>query len=137
MYHLRGQASEVLTCAARAEAHWKDAERARKQLAIQLRGLGHVGENYPAAIEAYQETLKLYRDASPESEDVAIGLNDLAGAERLLKITMPPSAITAKRCGLRRRSIIVKVLQLTPATLPNSRWIVALGGAEKLWRVRR
>jgi hypothetical protein len=59
VYHLRGQASDVLACAARAEAHWKDAGAREKATAIQLRGHGHnLEKNYPAAIEAYQEALK-------------------------------------------------------------------------------
>ncbi len=86
VYYLRGQAGEVLTCAASATVHWQDEGGREKAFAIQLRGLGHWMENNsPAAIEAYQESLKIRRALSPESEDVAIGLNDLAGVERLSK----------------------------------------------------
>ena len=49
-----------------------------------MRGLGHrLATNYPAAITAYRESLELLRTLNPESQDVATGLNDLAGAERL------------------------------------------------------
>ncbi len=85
VYALRGQASEVFACAARVEVHWKDAGAYEKAIAIQLRGLGHeLEKNYPAAIEAFQESLKIRR-LSPESDDVAIALNSLAGVEREAK----------------------------------------------------
>jgi nucleoside phosphorylase/tetratricopeptide (TPR) repeat protein len=86
VYRLRGQAAEVLACTARCEAHWKKANAGarEKAVAIHLRGLGHkLEKNYPAAIAAFQEMLGLYRAIAPESEDVAIGLNSLAGVEQL------------------------------------------------------
>ena len=85
VHYLRGQATEVLACAARAEAHWQKAKSgAREQaFAIRLRGIGHeLQKSYPAAIAAYQQALALWRTLNPENEDVAIVLNDLAGAER-------------------------------------------------------
>lgn len=55
-----------------------------KAIAIRLRGLGHrLEKNWAAAIEAYKQSLELQRARGPESQDVAIGLNDLAGAEQL------------------------------------------------------
>jgi tetratricopeptide (TPR) repeat protein len=86
VYSLRGQAAEVLACAARAEAHWQKAKAgAREQAyAIQLRGMGHkLEKNYPAAITAFQQALTLLRTLAPESQDVAMVLNDLAEAEQL------------------------------------------------------
>ncbi|MBT4310621.1 MAG: tetratricopeptide repeat protein, partial [Anaerolineae bacterium] len=54
--------------------------------AIQLHGLGHnLNKNYPAAIAAYHESLKIYRSISPESDSVSNVLNDLAEAERANK----------------------------------------------------
>jgi tetratricopeptide (TPR) repeat protein len=85
VYYLRGQAKEVLECAARAEAHWNAANvgAREKAIAISLRGLGHkLEKNYPAAIADYQEAVGLWRTVEPESETVAIGLNSLAEAER-------------------------------------------------------
>lgn len=86
-YRLRGQAREVLACAERCATYWEEAPQAgarEKAFAIQLRGLGHrLAEAYPAAIEAYQEALTLWRSVSPESGDMALGLNDLAEVERL------------------------------------------------------
>jgi tetratricopeptide (TPR) repeat protein len=82
VYYLRGQADEVLACAARAAEHWKESAPRQKAIAIQLRGLGYrLKEDYPAAIAAYREALEIDRAISPESQDVAIALNDLAGAE--------------------------------------------------------
>ncbi len=84
VYSQRSQVAEVMACAARCEAHWQkaDAGAREKALAIRLRGLGHTQEqNYPAAFAAYQEALALFRTIAPESEEVAIVLNDIAGVE--------------------------------------------------------
>jgi tetratricopeptide (TPR) repeat protein len=82
-YYLRGQADQVLACAARAAEHWQDSTPHSKATAIRLRGIGHeLKKDYPAAIAAYRETLEIYRSLSPESDDVAIVLNDLAGVEK-------------------------------------------------------
>ena len=71
IYYLRGQAPEVLAYAARGAGHWEKAPQAgarEKAVAIRLRGLGHqLEKNYPAAIEAYQESLTLWRAIAPES----------------------------------------------------------------------
>lgn len=87
IYALRKQASEVLVCAARCAGHWEKAPQAKTQekaYAIRMRGLGHKSEgNYPAAMEAYQEVLSLQRAIESDSEDVVIGLNDLASLEDL------------------------------------------------------
>ena len=85
-YHLRNQPAEVLACAARAAEHWQDSTPRNKAIAIRLRGLGHeLNKDYPAAITAYREALEIDRSISPESNDVAIALNDLAEAERANK----------------------------------------------------
>lgn len=86
VFSLRGQAAEVLACADRCAAHWEQAKAGarEKAAAILLRGLGHkLEKNYPAAITAYRESLDLRRTITPESEEVAIGLNALAGVEHL------------------------------------------------------
>ena len=87
MVHImRGQVDAVLACADRAAAHWETAEAGahERACAIKLRGRGHEGKaDYPAAIASYREGLDLHRSESAESENVAIGLNDLANAERL------------------------------------------------------
>ena len=86
VYYLRNQAPEVLACADRAEAHWEESKAGarEKAFAIRLRGLGHeLEENYPASIAADQQALELYRSLAPESMDVAMLLNQLAGIERL------------------------------------------------------
>ena len=86
VYGLRGQGDAVLDCARRATEHWLTAKAGAREraVAIKLRGVGHQLKNdYPAAIAAYQESLELRRSLSPETEDVAIGLNDLATAEQM------------------------------------------------------
>jgi tetratricopeptide (TPR) repeat protein len=86
VYYLRGQADQVLACAARAAEHWQESAPRQKATAIRLRGIGHeLKKDYPAAIAAYREALDIYRALSPESNDVAIALNDLAGVERVSK----------------------------------------------------
>lgn len=86
IHNLRQQAEAVLTCADRAAAHWDRSKAGAREraLAIRLRAMGHqLKKDYPAAIAAYRESLELHRSLAAESEDVAIGLNDLAGAEQL------------------------------------------------------
>lgn len=85
IHYLRGQSSEALTCADRAEAHWDKAQAGAREraAAIRLRGLGHqVARDYPAAIIAFREVVELDRTLDGEGEDVARGLNDLATAEK-------------------------------------------------------
>ena len=84
-HHLRGQSAEVLACADRAEAHWREAKAGAREraIAMHLRGIGHqLAEDYPAAIAAYREAVELHRTLGRESEEVAAGLNALAEAER-------------------------------------------------------
>ncbi|HKG48403.1 MAG TPA: AAA family ATPase [Pyrinomonadaceae bacterium] len=87
IYFLRGQLELVLTCAARAEAHWNEgpADSRERALAISLRGKGYLlAQDYRAAIVAHREVVELWRILDPDSIDMTIGLNDLAGAELYL-----------------------------------------------------
>ncbi len=84
VHRLRGNADEVLACANRAAAHWQlaQADARERATALQLRGHGHsLKADYSAAIAAFRESLNLRRSLSAKSVDVAIALNDLAGAE--------------------------------------------------------
>ncbi|MFL6234096.1 MAG: tetratricopeptide repeat protein [Thermoanaerobaculia bacterium] len=84
-YVLRGQSAEVLVCASRATTYWQKAHAgaAERAEAIRLRGLGHsLAKDHPAAIIAFREALVLWRSLSPQSRDVAMGLNSLASARR-------------------------------------------------------
>ena len=85
IHALRGQATEALACAERAEAHWQTAKVGDRERAIVLRLRGHgynLAKDYPAAIAALRESLELDRALEHESVDVAIGLNTLASAEK-------------------------------------------------------
>ena len=82
-YYFRNQPTELLGCAARTAAHWKNSTPRNKAIAIRLRGIGHeLNNDNPAAIAAYREVLEIRRAISPESGDVAISLSDLADAEK-------------------------------------------------------
>ncbi len=84
VYHLLGQSTEVLAAADRADAHWQKAQVGVREraIAIRLRGIGYkLNKDYKAAIAAHQDAVKLWSTLSQESDDVAIGLNALAGAE--------------------------------------------------------
>lgn len=84
IYSFRNQPTEVLACAARAAEHWQNSTPRNQAIAITLRGYGHkLQEDYPAAITAYSEVVEIHRSISPESDDIALALNDLAGAERM------------------------------------------------------
>jgi tetratricopeptide (TPR) repeat protein len=86
VHYLRGQPAEVLACSDRAEAHWREAQAGtyEQSMVIRLRGMAHsLARDYPAAIEAYRDVVQLRRTLESESVDIAISLNDLAGAERL------------------------------------------------------
>jgi len=83
-YFLRNQPAEVLSCAARAAEYWQNSTPSNKAAAIELRGNGlRLQKDYPAAIAAYREALEIERSISPESDNVGIELNWLAGAEHL------------------------------------------------------
>jgi tetratricopeptide (TPR) repeat protein len=85
VHYLRGQSSEVLACAARAEAHWRQARAVARELsiAIRLRGMGlQLEKNYPAALKACREALDIQRSIRAESIDVSIALNDIGEIER-------------------------------------------------------
>lgn len=84
--NLRRQSAEVLAYADRAEGHWRKAQVGahERATAIRLRGEGHrLVEDYRAAIAAFREAVELWRTLKPESANVAMGLNALAGAEQL------------------------------------------------------
>jgi tetratricopeptide (TPR) repeat protein len=84
IHYLRGQSAEVLACADRAEAHWREAQAGahERAAAIRLRGVGHrLAKDYPAAIAALREAVELHRTLSPESKEIASDLDALANAE--------------------------------------------------------
>lgn len=85
VHYLRGQSVEVLACASSADGHWREAQAGPREhsIALKLRGLGHrLAGDYSAAIAALRESVEIRRTLGRENRDVAIALNDLAGAER-------------------------------------------------------
>jgi len=91
VHTLRKEAGPVQDCAQRCAEHWQQgAEQegavayAREQAtALRLRGIGHrLEKDYPAALAAYRNALEIHRGLKPESKDVALSLNDIAGIER-------------------------------------------------------
>jgi len=85
-YYIRNQTDEVLACATRTAEHWQNSTPRNKAVAIRLHGMGHyLNKDYPAAITAFQEAAEIHRSISPESDDVAILLNDLGEVECIIK----------------------------------------------------
>lgn len=84
VHYLRGESAELLACADRAEAHWREAETGDREIAVtmRLRGLGHhLSRDYLSAISVYRKVVEILRTLDDQI-DVAVALNDLAGAER-------------------------------------------------------
>jgi tetratricopeptide (TPR) repeat protein len=143
-YYLRGQADEVLACAARAAEHWQESAPRNKAIAIRLRGLGHrLKKDYSAAIAAYREALDIYRALSPESDDVAIALNDLANVERASKDYAAAERDYREALRIAKKvNWTRKALPPTQATWRNSPWTVSSGpkpspSPAKPWRWRK
>ncbi|MBS1966024.1 MAG: ATP-binding protein [Chloroflexi bacterium SZAS-1] len=85
-YQLRDQAAPVLAAAERVAEHWRRARAGVREqsTALQLQGLGYrLQKDFPAAVVAYQQAVELDRSLNSESADVAIALNDLAGAKHM------------------------------------------------------
>jgi len=83
---VNGRLDEWQACARRVEADWNASASSLREKAIAALRDGvkcQLEENYPAAIAAYQESVKLWCTISPESEEVAKGLNSLAEVESL------------------------------------------------------
>lgn len=84
IHYLHKQADALLVCADRAAIHWVTAKAGvhEQAAAIRLRGNGlRLKGEYTTASAAYEEALDLYRSLASESLEVAISLNDLAGAK--------------------------------------------------------
>jgi tetratricopeptide (TPR) repeat protein len=85
LYRLRDQASEVVSCADRAQQHWERASGAgarEKGMVIELRGHAcYLQENYPAALAAFREALAIDHAINPESSEVVVDLVDVATVE--------------------------------------------------------
>ena len=84
--YLRRETDAVLASADRAAAHWQVAKSGAhsRACAVRLRGFGQdLKADIAGHIASCREVLDLLRTLSLESEDVAMALNDLAGAQRV------------------------------------------------------
>ncbi|HEX5701991.1 MAG TPA: tetratricopeptide repeat protein [Pyrinomonadaceae bacterium] len=84
VHYLREQSAEVLACADRSENYLRQAKAGAREraAAISLRGFGHeLVKDYPAAIIAYREVVKLLHTLGDDTQDVATALSCLADAE--------------------------------------------------------
>jgi len=83
IYRLRRQLSELRECVERCSAHWKGATGVgpREQAyAIRLKALlDRLEGNFADCESGSQEALRLLKTIAPESVDVVVILNDLAG----------------------------------------------------------
>lgn len=81
----RRQADEVLAYVDLAESHWQstNVEVSKRASVVQLRGHAlRLKKDFPAAISAYLKVVEMDRGIADESVEVAIGLIDLAAAEK-------------------------------------------------------
>ncbi len=87
IYVRRGQVSETFDCVDRAEAYWSKITIGPRERGTvsRLRGWAYeLQQDYPAAIEAYQEALSVWRALAPESLEVSKALTAIAEVQRLL-----------------------------------------------------
>lgn len=87
VYYLRKQATEVLAVAEQITEYWNKANAGIREraTAIRLRGMGYkIMKDYPAALNAYKESVALFREINTESDDVAILVNGIATIEEML-----------------------------------------------------
>ncbi len=85
-YYLRNQPAEVLACAARAAEHWQDSTPSQQSdCHPTARAWIQTTKRLPRRYHRLPRSVEIYRSISPESDDVAIALNDLAGAESINK----------------------------------------------------
>jgi tetratricopeptide (TPR) repeat protein len=85
IHYSRGQSTEVLDCADRAERYWDKSKAGARERAggITLRGHGHsLARNYAAAIAAHRQAVELNATVDQEGVGVAVCLNHLAVAEK-------------------------------------------------------
>lgn len=82
----RGQSAEALSCTDRAEAHWREAQVGTREKAtiLRLRAMGYeLAKDYPSAIVACREAIKLWQTLGRDTEEVALGFGDLADTEHI------------------------------------------------------
>jgi tetratricopeptide (TPR) repeat protein len=82
VYRERNQTPELLECAKRIKTYWAGAAAREQVFAKRLDGqVAMAVQDYSAAVTVYRESLDLQRAFEPDSSDVSLALNSLAGAE--------------------------------------------------------
>jgi len=130
IHSLRRQSAQVLACADRAEAHWREVDAGPRErgVAIRLHGIGHeLTEDYAAAIAAYREAVELWRSLGQETVDVAIGLNDLANAEK------NSGDLKAAECDYREALRIARAIDYAEGVATYTGNLAALALDRKDW----
>ena len=130
----RGQGRDVLACAGRCAAYWDKAPLAgarEKATVSLLRGAGYLADNnYPAAVDAYQDALTLFQAIAPESTDVAVAMNDLGKAKQgqgdyaAADLALREGVRIAKKLNA-RRSIPLYTRDLAELALDREDWAAA------------
>lgn len=84
VYYMRGQSSDVLACALRAEKYWKNSGPNQKASALRLRGLSYeLDKNYSAAKSMYMQSIKLWKSKLSTKSLVSMAYIDLGGIEEV------------------------------------------------------
>lgn len=86
-HYLRRQPEELLTCAARAAAHWQSARAGvhERATALRLQGQGYrLMGNTSVAMASYVEALELWQNESPSNGNLTGVLNDIGIVYRSL-----------------------------------------------------
>ena len=84
IYYLRGQSSDVLACANRAEKYWKNSGPNQKATAFRLRGLSYeLEKNYSAAKNLYLQAIKTWKSKSSTRVEISMTYIDLGYIEEI------------------------------------------------------
>lgn len=142
---LRGNVEGVRAGTDRASGYWQQITPSNYELGIlsRRRGMGHeLHGDYPAALNAYRETLELWTLSSPGSEDVARVLNDIAGVERRLNDYDAAAQHYQDALGIAQRTTFVEGVtkytgNLADLALDRKQWSAAEKSAREALTLAR
>jgi tetratricopeptide (TPR) repeat protein len=85
IHYLRGQSSELLACANRAEKYWKNSGASKKATIFRLHGLSYeLEQNYSAANNAYIKAVELWKSKSSAMDSIGAVYLDLGYIQQML-----------------------------------------------------